>query len=1235
MENKSIDSFINRYQLSKTLRFKLKPIGETESNFIKKGLLEDDKQRAQDYIEIKRIIDDYHKVFIDKVLSDPKIVDANEYAVLYYKSTKNDKEIKEMKDIEARLRKQVSSALTKNSLYGKLFKKELFTDILPEFIKSYENYEEKSRLLDSFNGFVTYFSGFFENRKNMYSEEEKSTAIAYRCINENLPKFLDNCKVFEKISDKLPKEKLEELNENISEICGVDLQDMFEIDYFGFVMSQKGIDLYNQAIGGYSNSDKTKTQGINEIINLYNQTNKDDRLPKLKPLYKQILSDKETLSFIPESFNDDNEVINAVNMGYNMIADCMKEQELNERISELDTYDLSGIYVKSECVSSISQQLTKDWSAITEQWNEDYDSIKINPSKPPKDMEKYLDERRKEFKKKSFSLFELQVLISRIDNSLSIVDYYKDSVFDLIGLIHENYEAAKQLLTEEYNCSKKLSQNDHAVEKIKVLLDSIKDLESVIKQFMVTDTETSKDERFYGDIQPVYDKLRDFDRLYDKVRNYVTKKPYTNDKIKLNFQNPQFLNGWDKNKEKDYHSVLLKNGEKYYLAIMDKSDSKAFERFPSENSNGWIKLNYKLLPGPNKMLPKVFFAKSNIDFFAPSNEIMRIRNEETFKKGDKFNKSDCGKLIDFYKQSLSKHEEWREYGFVFKDTKDYNDIGEFYNDVRKQGYKLTYENINEEYLMDKVKQGKVYLFQIYNKDFSEYSKGTPNMHTLYFKMLFDERNLKDVVYQLNGGAEMFYRFPSLKIEETTVHKAGEAIRNKNKLSGKESSTFDYDIIKNKRYTEPQFSLHVPITLNFKSQGKEQSNLDVRKALKNSSDNYVIGIDRGERHLLYVSVIDSNGKIVEQYSLNSIINEYNGKQYETNYHDMLDTKETERDKARKNWTTIENIKELKEGYISQAVHKICELVVKYDAVIAMEDLNFGFKKGRFKVEKQVYQKFEKMLIDKLNYLVINKNADPEQNGGLLKAYQLTEKFTSFKKMGKQNGYIFYIPAWLTSKIDPVTGFVDLLRPKYTSVDSTKDMITKFDFVRYNAAEDMFEIGIDYAKVERGITSYRSKWTVCTNGERILSFRNKDKNSEWDNETIRLTDSFKALFDKYSISYPDGEDIREKLTEQTSSDFFKRFVKLLSLTLQMRNSVTNSDIDYLISPVRDKNGNFYCSSDHISDTADLPTNADANGAYNIARKALWCIEQIKATDDDDLKNVKLAISNKQWLEYVQKE
>ena len=85
-------------------------------------------------------------------------------------------------------------------------------------------------------------------------------------------------------------------------------------------------------------------------------------------------------------------------------------------------------------------------------------------------MEKYNNDRRNAFKKKNFSLSELQVLIGRIDNSLSIVDYYKDLLSDLISLIHENYEAAKQLLTNEYNCSKKLSQNENAIEKSKLCL---------------------------------------------------------------------------------------------------------------------------------------------------------------------------------------------------------------------------------------------------------------------------------------------------------------------------------------------------------------------------------------------------------------------------------------------------------------------------------------------------------------------------------------------------------------------------------------------------------------------------------------------------------------------------------------------------------------------------------------------------------------------------------------------
>lgn len=82
--------------------------------------------------------------------------------------------------------------------------------------------------------------------------------------------------------------------------------------------------------------------------------------------------------------------------------------------------------------------------------------------------------------------------------------------------------------------------------------------------------------------------------------------------------------------------------------------------------------------------------------------------------------------------------------------------------------------------------------------------------------------------------------------------------------------------------------------------------------------------------------------------------------------------------------------------------------------------------------------------------------------------------------------------------------------------------------------------------------------------------------------------------------------------------------------MRNSITGTETDYLISPVADDNGYFY-DSRTCNDT--LPKNADANGAYNIARKGLMLIEQIKKAKD--IANIKFDISNKSWLNFAQQK
>lgn len=1262
------EKFINRYPLSKTLRFSLIPVGKTEENFNNKRLLEEDKQRAQDYKQVKEYIDRYHRFYIESVLSEFKSLEGlEEYSELYYKNNKNDSELETMETLEASMRKEISKALTSGEKYKEIFSQDMIKKILPDFLED----EEELRAVEMFQNFTTYFVGFYENRKNMYSSEAQTTAISHRCINENLPKFLDNVKNFEEVKTLLPAELLSDYDEACYETFGIYASNIFAVDYFPITFAQSGIDKYNQILGGYTCTDGTKVQGLNELINLHNQQiekgDKALRLPLMKQLYKQILSDRETVSFIPEKFENDNEVLEAIN-DYYIYTGKKNFEEIKKLFAGFKDYKQEGIFIKSgSAVTDLSNAVFGKWSAVSEGWNKEYEEA--NPI-GKSDPEKYYEKRRGAYKKiKSFSLYDIQrlgslakaeeneedmifsnagdldefekymifsgaddldILLDEYYFCENVVDYYIDEVKNAVCKIADTYEEAESLLTcADYssNYKKKLCANDEAIELIKDFLDEIKELETLIKPLAGTGKEENKDEVFYGEFLLLFDEFKNFDRLYDKVRNYVTQKPYSKNKIKLNFENPQLLGGWDKNKERDYRTVLLRKDGKYFLAIMDKSNNKIFLDPPvDDGSPCYEKVEYKLLPDPSKMLPKVFFANSNLETFSPSAKILKIRKEGTFKKGASFNLNDCHEFIDFFKSSISKHKDWSQFGFKFSDTSSYNDISEFYKEVAEQGYSIKFENIPTSYIDSLVEDGQLYLFQIYNKDFSEYSHGTPNMHTLYFKMLFDERNLKDVVFQLNGGAEMFYREASISDDEKLFHPANQPILNKNPDNPKKESCFEYDIVKNRRFTKRQFALHLPITLNFKAQGQNVINSDVRLALKEAESFHIIGIDRGERNLIYISVIDSEGKIVEQMSLNEIISDNNHK---VNYHKLLDEKESERDEARKSWKTIDNIKELKEGYLSQVVHKICQLIYKYDnTIIAMEDLNFGFKRSRFAIEKQVYQKFENMLISKLNFLV-DKKRDPEEEGGLLNAYQLTNKANRVNK-GRQNGIIFYVPAWLTSKLDPTTGFVNLLRPKYSNVEESKDFFKKMKDIRYNSKTDMFEFEFSYEEYPRCESAFIKEWTVCTNGDRIKTFRNPEKNYEWDYETLNLTKEFKELFNKNNIDYT--SNLKFAIVDNDKAKFHKELTELFALTLQLRNS--DKENDYIISPVRNAESKFYDSRNYKGNNAPLPTDADANGAYNIARKALWAVNVLKETDDDKLDKANLAISNKEWLEFAQK-
>lgn len=1223
------DYFTGIYPVSKTLRFELKPVGRTQEYIEKQGILDDDFQRAEDYKAVKKIIDRYHKYFIDEALRETRLQGLKEYRELYDNPKRSGQENKQFEIIQSSLRKQVVGQFTSHKLYKTLFSKELIKDVLIEYT---QGNPEEQELIKKFGDFTSYFTGFHQNRQNMYSNDAKSTAISYRLIHQNLPKFIDNMKVFSALQKTSIIDCLPELMENLKRKVNIDsIEKYFDVEGYNDVLTQSGIDIYNTILGGYSIDENTKIEGLNEYINLYNQEQKE-KMPKFKPLFKQILSDREKVSFISDQFETDEEVVEAVKKFYISLRQNILENEDNVNVGkllqELSRYNLDKIYLKNDTfLTMISKDLFDgNWALIGNAVQFDYDS-KSNTKN--KQTAKYAESREKNLSKvKNYTIGELNVIVETFTgNGCHIEEYFEKKIGGALEKIHENYETCRCLHREESFIVKSLGKDEKAVSEIKDLLDSVKELQWLLKPLLIGQEESDKDEVFYAEFLHIWEEIDLVTPLYNKVRNYVTRKPYSLEKIKLNFYRSTLMDGWDKNKEKDNLGIILEKEGLYYLGIMNKTYNKAIDDAPESNAdNGYRKMEYKLLPGPNKMLPKVFFAKSRIDEFAPDSSLQEHYKEGTHKKGKNFDLSHCHELIDFFKQSINRHEDWSKFDFHFSDTESYEDISGFYREVEHQGYKIAFRPIDQKYIDDLVDSGKLYLFQIYNKDFSPYSKGAPNLHTLYWKMLFAPENLQNVAYKLNGQAEIFYRKASIRPEDIVRHEADKPILNRDPLEGKVKSVFPYDLIKDRRFTCDKYQFHVPITMNFQAEGESRLNQKVRRVIHEAENLHVIGIDRGERNLLYLSLIDMQGKIIKQMSLNSILSyDSSHQEHERNYHWLLKAREDENKKARQSWQTINSIKELKEGYLSQVIHVITDWMISYNAIVVMEDLNFGFKRGRQKFERQVYQKFEKMLIDKLNFLV-DKKKEPQEKGGLLQAYQLTERFESFQKLGKQSGFLFYIPAWNTSKLDPATGFVNLFNTKYESIESSRNFIGKFGSISYNADRNYFEFAFDYSKFTHKAEGSRQNWIACTQGGRIETYRNPDKNSEWDTRNVDLTKEMKVLLKEYHIDITEN-DMCDAMMKIDKADFYKRFMHLFSLLMQMRNS--DAQEDKMTSPILNAHGEFFTtgSDEH------KPLDADANGAYNIARKGLWIVEQIKNTDIEQLDKVKLAISNKEWLKYAQ--
>ena len=218
--------FTKLYSLSKTLRFELKPVGETQKFLEKNKLIPSGRIQVEEDEDLDRLYqndmkimyDQMHNLFIADALSrvhfDETDLNKINEAFLELKKLKKDttkdlvktnriKELQGKNDdddkaiIPQLLTKLRLTVVNSYQSTAKVWKEEKFHEakltkndwqILVErnSLKILAKlFVSKIDVINRFDQFTGYFEGFHLNRSNYYKSESKQTSIANRVINEN------------------------------------------------------------------------------------------------------------------------------------------------------------------------------------------------------------------------------------------------------------------------------------------------------------------------------------------------------------------------------------------------------------------------------------------------------------------------------------------------------------------------------------------------------------------------------------------------------------------------------------------------------------------------------------------------------------------------------------------------------------------------------------------------------------------------------------------------------------------------------------------------------------------------------------------------------------------------------------------------------------------------------------------------------------------------------------------
>ena len=1214
------DGMKKLFPVTKTLAFRLIPVGKTQENLNRQQTLEKASELKEDYENLKAASDRVHKRFIEdtlskfhlKYLSDGAKDSIQEYADVFFDATLSPEEKDVLiTEVATNLRKQVADAFSavryneKDTMLKALASKALLTEILPA--EDLSDTEKAS--LGRLSQYTTYMRPYFETRDRMYNDKQEGHTIPVRIVDDNLPIHLNNTRVFDALPEDVVSGAVDIFNALASGLQAFELRDVFTPSFYSTLGPQSAIDTYNTLIGGISKEDGTRIQGLNELINQYNQKQGKDgkKLKQFKKLKKQILSDRMSLSWLPDTLADDKQAVR--------VAFGLEDLLAGFTPADSTAWNTAAVYVDAKRLSIYSNAIFGHWkeaeSCLLKVYSEAF------PKKSREGDKGYAERIGKIFKAaKYFSLDEIHGAVAKYGSLApdspaasapsALRLYYMDKIAAKvtearasIGLLHAhvNKDGVPDAKLGQDTVSGELGPGAY----MKDFLEQFNDAKNAALVFTDLGGILDTDQDFYGRIVDFFgDSAHELKTGFDAIRNYLTKKPYSTDKIQVYFDNPKLLDGWDTNKEPDNRGVILRDGDDVFLGILPAHAKRLFTYGKHlDPASSLKKMDVKFIPNPHMMLPKVAFSKKALSEGNIPEPVMDLYRSGKAVKD--YTKEEVALMVDFYKEVIASNPDWGVFGFQFKETDEYDRLADFYHDVASQGYKTVFYGVSREFIYNAVAEGDLFLFQVSCQDMLERHTGKDGN---YKALLYEALSGKiggDV--RLCGGGAVYFRPASLPRKVT--HPAGVPIRTKNPDSEREKVTYVYDLIKDRRYTEDRYAFHIPVSI--------YPDADAYGAL--SVNRRVQEIVR-ERSPPLTGPSSSNATSTSSTTSTTAVSSPNARRSAPK---TAATGPPSRTSRTSRLVTFRESSARSSGSSRSTAAS-------------------SQWKGSTWTSRRAAKPSRRDLVSRLSFLADKNEAD---RFGTVLQLANPGKTEIERTRFPQNGILFLVNPAHVSRTDPLTGFVNRLNLHFGKIAEAEALIDGFDGFRFNPGSGRFVLTFHYDKAAPGREAGDGQkvWNVETYGERVQQEQVEDAPAgTYTDKVTVLTEEMQKLLDGAGIDWKDGKDLLAGLKGR-GTEFYKSFFDLLRLTMRCTNWYNDTREFRIVGCTANAAGQFY---DSRRAPERLPKDGDTLAAWNIARKAHIVLNNIRdfkpgvttGADGKKAKGPRTVVSDAEWFAEIQK-